>query len=491
MQFFLNDSGYVAPEAVAAFQRIGLPEAARAVSAAMSVFGLEYPLDCTVRDSILRGKMGLSPEAKDYALFKSGLFDQMEESLRRAGGGTFDGLYAQMDEYAERKSTEPCASPKGGPAERLGNSGAAEGPPSVSQIMRMRFWQVQSPDYDDYRHSYINGVLTYTCCLPPVRCNTCGKVRSDDRILPFQLPAPLHKRTEILKRRPVSQEEFGRLSVEIERELRASGVEPPAFRPGDMFEPGEIDVPSRPRADFLWSEIGSPVVSERVRRLFTSLEVKEVEFRPVTLRKLGKREAKLAPPIPETGEPEDLLDSVPLLSKTDTLGPYYHLIVHGRSGRPPGDEALSTCPDCGWERTPPAPVVRFVMLDSMWRGHDVFFLGHTRLLMVTDRIKVALHKLRATNVDYRSRAEEKTVTPFAAAIREAQCRYCGSQPCVGADLSLNSFMCNACNTEYYRYTQKEIDHLPVDLPQKEQEKRMQAILDGADNHMKKSVSKGP
>jgi hypothetical protein len=132
MQFFLNDSGYVAPEAVAAFQRIGLPEAARAVSAAMSVFGLEYPLDCTVRDSILRGKMGLSPEAKDNALFKSGLFDQMEESLRRAGGGTFDGLYAQMDEYAERKSTEPCAPPNGGPVTPVGNSGVAEGPPSVS-----------------------------------------------------------------------------------------------------------------------------------------------------------------------------------------------------------------------------------------------------------------------------------------------------------------------------------------------------------------------
>jgi hypothetical protein len=109
MQFFLNDSGYVAPEAVAAFQRIGLPEAARAVSATMAVFGPEYPLDCAVRDKILRGKIGLSPEAKDHALFKSGLFDQMEESLRRAGGGTFDGIYAEMDKYAEQKGTEPTS----------------------------------------------------------------------------------------------------------------------------------------------------------------------------------------------------------------------------------------------------------------------------------------------------------------------------------------------------------------------------------------------
>ena len=102
MQFFLHTSGYLAPEAITAFQHIGLPEAAEAVSAAMVVFGPEYPLDCTVRGRILRGKLGLSPEAEDYGLFKSGLFDQMEESLRRTGGGTFDGIYAEMDKYAEQ-----------------------------------------------------------------------------------------------------------------------------------------------------------------------------------------------------------------------------------------------------------------------------------------------------------------------------------------------------------------------------------------------------
>lgn len=107
MQFFLNSSGHVAPEAVAAFRRIGFPEAAGAVAAAMAVFGPEYPLDCTIRGRVLRGKIGLSPEAKDHALFKSGLFDQMEESLRGAGGGTFDQIYAEMDKYAEQKGTEP------------------------------------------------------------------------------------------------------------------------------------------------------------------------------------------------------------------------------------------------------------------------------------------------------------------------------------------------------------------------------------------------
>jgi hypothetical protein len=34
--------------------------------------------------------------------------------------------------YEAGKSAEPCAPPNGGPAERLGNSGAGGGPPSVS-----------------------------------------------------------------------------------------------------------------------------------------------------------------------------------------------------------------------------------------------------------------------------------------------------------------------------------------------------------------------
>jgi len=356
--------------------------------------------------------------------------------------------------------------------------------------MRMRFWELQSPDRDDYRDSYINGVLTYQYHLPPVRCQSCGHSRSDNRLLPFQLPVSFHKRKELRNGRPILQSDFNRLALAIEGELRTSGVEPPELKPGDMFEPGHLDVPSKPRADFLWSQIGTPVVSERVRSLFSSLGVKDVGFRVVSLRKIGKREARLPPAIPTSGEPEDMFDSLPLQGKADTLGPYYHLIVHGRSDYPPGGKAIWICPDCGWERMPPAPAVRFVMRDSMWRGHDIFFLGATGFLMLTDRLKLALQRMRATNAEYRSRAEEQKVTPFAAALREAQCRYCGGKPCVGADPSFRRFMCNTCNTEYYRYTQEEINRLPTDLAHAEQVKKMEAILDAVDNHMKVWASKG-
>jgi hypothetical protein len=114
----------------------------------------------------------------------------------------------------------------------------------------MRFWQIHSPDYSDYRHSYINGALAYFR-LPPVRCKTCGKGQASDQVLPFALPASFHSHSQIRKGWPISQEDFDRLTGEIQRELRSSGVQAPELKPGDMFEPGELDVPSKPQAFFL------------------------------------------------------------------------------------------------------------------------------------------------------------------------------------------------------------------------------------------------
>ena len=105
MQFFLNSSGDAAPEAVTAFQRIGVPRAGDAVMAAMRVFGVDYPPDKKARETILWQKAGLEPQASDYALFKSGLFDEMEEGLAQAGGPDFGVIYDKMEEYAQKRST--------------------------------------------------------------------------------------------------------------------------------------------------------------------------------------------------------------------------------------------------------------------------------------------------------------------------------------------------------------------------------------------------
>ncbi len=105
MQFFVNSSGDAAPEAAKAFQRIGVPRAGDAVTAAMQVFGADYPPEKTARKAILWQKAGVEPQPSDYALFKSGLFDEMEDELCEAGGPDFEAIYDKMDEYAHKQAT--------------------------------------------------------------------------------------------------------------------------------------------------------------------------------------------------------------------------------------------------------------------------------------------------------------------------------------------------------------------------------------------------
>jgi hypothetical protein len=52
-QFFSNTTGVLAPEAVEAFIKIGMPECAEAISSAMKFFGKEYPRDQSVREECL------------------------------------------------------------------------------------------------------------------------------------------------------------------------------------------------------------------------------------------------------------------------------------------------------------------------------------------------------------------------------------------------------------------------------------------------------
>jgi hypothetical protein len=189
-------------------------------------------------------------------------------------------------------------------------------------ISHMQFWRLTHPNYDsDYKHSYINGELEHPFGFPGVHCDVCHQTWGGCRILPFELPASLRAHKHLKERWPISLEQHQALQREVQEEFRRAGVVVPSFRPGDDFQPCYLDIPSRPRADFIWGCLGSVVISERVRRLFESLRLASVSYSPVTLRKVGKREARLPAPIPSTGEPEDIIHEVPLVTLTDTVGP--------------------------------------------------------------------------------------------------------------------------------------------------------------------------
>jgi hypothetical protein len=82
----------------------------------------------------------------------------------------------------------------------------------------------------------------------------------------------------------------------------------------------------------------------------TKLELSRgAEFCPINIRKVGKREAKLAPPIPSTGEPEDMFAETKLVTPTDDIGPCFEMLVTAKSANPPGAEVKSKCDLCGRE----------------------------------------------------------------------------------------------------------------------------------------------
>ena len=262
----------------------------------------------------------------------------------------------------------------------------------------MKFWRLTQPDSDsDYRHSYINGGLSNPFGLPGISCEVCNVKFGGSRVLPFECPQELREKTHFIERWPVPCEQHKALQAELRSGLAKQGVKINNLFPGDRLQPSYLDIPSRPRADFLWASIGSVVVSERIKNLFDSLKIEGVVFCPVILRKVGKREAKLQPPIPVTGEPEDIIEEVPLLKSTQEISPYYELIIQNESNYPADGKPVSICSACGWKKFS-KPDRQLVMNESMWSGAHIFFLAPTYFIAVTDIVKTELRKIRATNI---------------------------------------------------------------------------------------------
>ncbi len=260
------------------------------------------------------------------------------------------------------------------------------------------FWRLQEPDYaSDYQHTFVNGELEHPYCMPGVRCGCCGNTWGGGRTLPYALPESLQKRKELRNGWPIGHEAHRELQEVVIRALRAEGHLLEALQPGDCFQPGVLDTPSWPEADFLWAGLGSVVVSERIRRAFLAADFKGAVFAPVTPRKIGTRRAKLPAPIPRSGEPEDLITELRGTTPANAIPALFELVVTADSKRPPGAGEFTMCECCGREQYDRAGR-ELVMLPEMWRGEDIFFLATTTHIVVTDPVRDLVQKLGATNV---------------------------------------------------------------------------------------------
>jgi hypothetical protein len=251
----------------------------------------------------------------------------------------------------------------------------------------------------DYKDSYINGGLEHPFGLPGVDCDICGSTWGGSRILAYECPINLRDQKYIIDRWPISRKEHEVLQKNLMQELSIQGAPFSVLRPGDSFQPSYLDVPSRPTSDFLWSSLGSLVVSERIKGVLSKECQDEISVCAVNLRKVGERDLSLEPPMPSTGEPEDIIEEVPLSRTPSSYGPYFEILINNESELPDGVNDLSICPGCqrpnfdGSKR-------QLRMKADMWKGHKLFFLATTLCIIATDDLKKKLVELKPTNVTF-------------------------------------------------------------------------------------------
>lgn len=260
------------------------------------------------------------------------------------------------------------------------------------------FWRLESPpEQSDYDYTFINGALEHPFGLPGVDCESCGATWGGEIQLPYELPMHLRGLKSLNERWPISGSEHAKLRSIVLKALQATGAPIDVLNVGSTFQPAFLDVPSRPEVDFLWSAVGSVVVSERVRNAIVKSSLKGCVLIPVVPRKIGSRSAELPAPIPSTGEPEDLITETSQLLDPSQVPPYYELVITAQSKRPPGAEPQAICDLCGRD-TYDYSARKLVMTPEMWNGDDIFFLATTLWIVVTDSVKLLLERLQPTNL---------------------------------------------------------------------------------------------
>jgi len=238
---------------------------------------------------------------------------------------------------------------------------------------------MRSPQYSsDAQDFYTNGNLEHSFRLPGVSCEVCRTTHGGSRILSISAPPQIQNDSRFKSRWPIPEKEHAAMQKEVAGYLNKEFVSFVTFKPGDNFQPAYLDIPAKPTTDFLWPNVRSFVISERMKTLvFDKLSV-DVEIVPVHLRKIGNLKH------PDHDE---------------TIDPYYQVLLKSESDYPKGGEPISICPVCKQEIFDDQQR-ELKMREKMWRGQQIFFLKTTLYLVVTELLAEKIKKTHATNVDF-------------------------------------------------------------------------------------------
>ncbi len=240
----------------------------------------------------------------------------------------------------------------------------------------MTFFALQEPNTgSDYKHTQVNGEARTTYGMPGVECSVCGRVGPlGHGTLPYRLPPALTADRHLQDRWPVPEVEWHALKDKVEAALRESQPGFEALGRFTGFPPITWKVPSRPTGDFFWAHCDGPIVSRRIADALRSLDATGFALIPVDEVRSGRRSASEDLPIPESGEPEDLLDWA--TEAREGGGGFFLRSVLTKGNLTSRMERHPACTGCGYAETTRRKGWE-AWEDAIWPGEDIFHFPTT------------------------------------------------------------------------------------------------------------------
>lgn len=264
----------------------------------------------------------------------------------------------------------------------------------------MKFYVLGQPESrSDYADIWINGMGRTLCGFPGMECSVCGESAPlNERIWPHRLPERLENDPRMRSFWPIPEADHLALRAEVQDAMNAAYPGMAQLQGGERFPPIEWVVPSRPESDFFWGLLEGPIVSARVADAMPDAGVTGIAFSPVDDVRCGIGPASREPPIPESGEPEDLVEWAN--SKPEPGQQFFVMEVASEGNYTVNMREQTLCPACG-RREVERSGDWHVWEDSIWNGQDVFHFPTTQWIIVTEKVANLLSVLNVDNVSLR------------------------------------------------------------------------------------------